>query len=417
MFAVSAAKVSYPLRHRRSLTITIDEGRGLEISNDDSYGSRVVITDFDVIVTPTPFSFTQSDLNALHSTLEAVVWNQIQSKQEEFPYGTTLQDVLLGNIISIPEEEDVTRLKFSGGRVNFGGSSTPSVGDVNGWVKYAVDNYYVTALQNTQFYYIESSTHLMDGQSYVPPAPIVQEPSTSPQGSSTNNAGAIAGSIIAVAVVCLLAAMFLVHRRSRRMSNYMEQHNPSKEHLDGLAFAEDDEGEGATALNVSVDSLTPRKTPLSPVVAVPDDGKSIAGSESDFTVNTEAGDSAAIKSLAPGAYTAVSASRVATESFERERPVNLRKDMLTSSWSAGRVFGLGPLRTNQNESVLAPSHFSASEERQVRMQMHGNDEGSNNSENSKDSLVFEQANEEKEGGVVLMPPSQTNKRRRTGEIV
>jgi hypothetical protein len=73
--------------------------------------------------------------------------------------------------------------------------------------------------------------------------------------------------------------------------------------------------------------------------SVMDDSKSIADSESEWTVNTEAGDSAALKSLShlhmyqPGASTAFAQRNlrmVSTESFERDRPIHLRKVMLTS---------------------------------------------------------------------------------------
>lgn len=183
---------------------------------------------------------------------------------------------------------------------------------------------------------------------------------------------------------------------------------------------------------------------MSGVSAVSTEEKSVAGSDSDFTVNTEAGDSAALKSLSsqvgflPGnsTYNLTSSGGVSgpssglfhtAESFERERPVNIRKDMLTSAWS-GRMLSL---RQPVNESVLQPSHFSASEERHIRtkqkeapapVQTKGFDvlagSGSENSKNQKDnkqlsknknkddSVVFAQANESQDVAV-LMPPSQS----------
>jgi len=183
---------------------------------------------------------------------------------------------------------------------------------------------------------------------------------------------------------------------------------------------------------------------MSGVSAVSTEDKSVAGSDSDFTVNTEAGDSAALKSLSsqvgflPGnsTYNLTSSGGVSgpssgllhtAESFERERPVNIRKDMLTSAWS-GRMLSL---RQPVNESVLQPSHFSASEERHIRtkqneapspVQTKGFDvlagTGSENSKNQKDnkqlpknkdkddSVVFAQANES-EDVAVLTPPSQS----------
>jgi hypothetical protein len=115
-------------------------------------------------------------------------------------------------------------------------------------------------------------------------------------------------------------------------------------------------------------------------------------SDSDFTVSTEAGDSAALKSIGGGGGGGVAGyagglsffargggsgnsnmmtvpPMVTAESFEHDRQVSLRKDMLTSPWS-GRM---PSIRTSQQESVLQPSHFTASQERRLRQTINNID--------------------------------------------
>jgi hypothetical protein len=147
------------------------------------------------------------------------------------------------------------------------------------------------------------------------------------------------------------------------------------------------------------------------------DGRSVAGeSESDFTVNTEAGDSLALQSISGYQLQPTSTGGVGTnlndpsrrhprilstshpspaaqafaptESFQRERRVSLQKDMLVSSWSSGggssnniRVSSSSPISSSirmlpqhnhhqhgppsQSDSVLTPSYFVAAEEKDL----------------------------------------------------
>ena len=63
---------------------------------------------------------------------------------------------------------------------------------------------------------------------------------------------------------------------------------------------------------------------------------------------------------------------VAQESFEHERRVTLRKDMLTSTW-IGQA-SPGQNRPGQMESVLEPSHFIASQEARADAQASSNNQ-------------------------------------------
>ena len=70
------------------------------------------------------------------------------------------------------------------------------------------------------------------------------------------------------------------------------------------------------------------------------------------------------------------------ESFEYDRPVNLRKDMLTSAWSGRMPMTEDSIR---NDSVLQPSFFSASQERRRRRMEDGNQSMASSASNSTSS--------------------------------
>lgn len=109
------------------------------------------------------------------------------------------------------------------------------------------------------------------------------------------------------------------------------------------------------------------------------DGRSIAGSESEWTVATEAGDSMAIKSIHPNVLVPNSPNTSAlmlSESFERDRQVAITKDMLTGQWS-GNVTNQRGTQTS-TESVLQPSYFSATVERQNRDSQRQQQQDTNN---------------------------------------
>jgi hypothetical protein len=89
-------------------------------------------------------------------------------------------------------------------------------------------------------------------------------------------------------------------------------------------------------------------------------------SESDaFTVLTEDGDCSVIKSLAEQKSHATGVplrSIVTTETFERDRVVQVRKDMLTSPWT-GR---LPSLRNSSTGKSSVSSHLDVTDEEQHR---------------------------------------------------
>jgi hypothetical protein len=303
---------------------------------------------------------------------------------------------------------------------------------------------------------------------------IVNQPTNS--NSSHSNAppvGVIAGSCLGVVAVAGLLAMLLVNNQQKRSTkvDYIEQHNskdestlfPAEQAQDDLqnifGSASDDVGDSKSVVSsvpsgislalahihrgmvsspsvlstssASTDHSDPTggSPPRQMVAGRPgilgaapmlldNDNRSTDGNESDFTVNTEAGDSLAVKSIParhpPSQYQlhhADSMTAMERESFERDRPASIQKDMLTTTWS-----GLTQPISNckpQSESVLAPSHITASEERMARLERKPS--------NSRDDglLVFEQASQDSHSASAftkITPPSQVGRMGRSGEV-
>ena len=206
-------------------------------------------------------------------------------------------------------------------------------------------------------------------------------------GSSKDKTPIIAGSVAGAAVVVLVIGL-LAYRRRRKQQVEIED-------MGRLDENSKDSARGPFAANEGA----PRRI---------DDGRSIADSESDWTVATEAGDSTALKSLHNNGKPLVnpktnsngrSGQMVLSESFERDRQVAISKDMLTGLWSGAVSPGQRGGRNDiaQSESVLQPSHFSASQERRVRRAA-----ASSSNSNSPDLDSSSISSDEEEGGNELV---------------
>lgn len=497
---------SRSLRNEQEHTNNSDEGGGGSSTTVYSTrDKRVMIDTFDVVLDTTPFELNQRDINNLHGTMEQVIADYI-SRQPDLPLIVSVDYVLLGDIRTQSASFSQTNLNIAAGIVHFdvdegsqqqAGNLVPSQALVNQWVKEAIDTQYAKALEGTDYYYIQSASSPReqdDGEedrSATTPLDeergpafdnvlIEDEGPVNTSGSSNTHwvvesTGLLAAIVVATALVVAVSLFAIIRRRSyasnrvhyiehidsssssnnnRNNSNKMmmvmggrgvegrgEPPQPQQHH-DNVHVFNTDSTDIAGGTITPPCGLSPIK--VSSLMSCYDDGnKSLAGSESDFTVNTEAGDSAAIKSLCHVNHndsTYKEAKKmIATESFQRERHVSLRKDMLTSAWSGRGNGNSGSGTTNNagtlcatrihNESVLAPSHFSASEERtRLTTTSNNNDvsngnantaaDNDNNSSNSskEGSLIFEQANEDNQGVITLMtPPSQAMSRyRRVG---
>ena len=282
----------------------------------------------------------------------------------------------------------------------------PSVAEANSWILYALSNNLLTAMKETSTFAsisgvdVESSVETSAGSPPVGAAPDEDEPESEVDNRSANSGGdtampIIAGVVGGAAVLLLVIAMLV-----------LKTHRKSQVEIEDLHRVENDQPKRSPRSSAGVGGVTIRDETL-PRRRSQDDGRSLAGSESDFTVATEAGDSTALKSIHTKSLLVGQSSGMKSgiqmalsESFERDRHLSISKDMLTGMWS-GAVQRGGRNDNVQSESVLKPSHFSASQERRVRRAAAGSshssspalDSSSISSDDREDSsdLVFEQA--------------------------
>jgi len=349
---------SYGLQqqHRQTQDYTTDADTSITILSEDNEEAkkRVDINPFSVLMTPSPYELDRVGQDEIYRVLEGVIQDYIKAQQATFP-NVGLEYVLLGDMESVYQAETgtgvrrarrltgTTTLAFSSGVTSFvGGGVIPTEEQVNTWVQQAVDSALTTNLQGTNFYYVDDSNYVAGG--------LGERPDTQGESSGTS-AGVVVGAVLAGLAAVALVALFAVKRRNSRVFDVV---------LDDGNYNNSKAGDDADTVNDSYEKdLSPLKQSKRNALADADNN-----SVSEWTVNTEAGDTTALKSINTSKMLLVVPAMVNTESFERDRPVALRKDMLTSAWS-GRATGS---RAVHSESVLQPSHFTASAERRVRDQ-------------------------------------------------
>jgi hypothetical protein len=460
----SSEEKSEESEQERSLQTDVNGERITNFSDDGAEPKeRIELDTFQIVMTPSPYELDISGQDEFHRLCERVLFDYITNElfKNALVYSDVeLQYVLLGDMQSqhTPGNDNVrhlqdttttetdatiggsTTLTLSSGVASFlGAGLVPSTEQVNIWVQEAIDTTLVQYLreQGTDFYYVGEGT-------FVPNATPVSQPEESSAVIADNNQ---IGMLVGVAVACVVAVALLGMFVARRHFGLLGGSGASgrrmfDQELDSVNDSDTSrKGGDSDTVNESyeTDGGSPvRKGPSSPgfggAVAGFERKEQLdlmqqetfeqeqvydadAGSVSDFTVKTEFGDTTALKTINAKQIMAVVPAMINSESFERERPVNIRKDMLTSAWS-GRA---NAKRTSHNESVLQPSHFTASHERRVRRQEQDFDPDPswNPEDDSVDVVgsnaspfVFEQAHESPSVGeeIYLMPPSQTRAR-------
>jgi hypothetical protein len=466
----------YGLKERSAVSEESSEERELQtgangerVTNFSDDGTepkeRISLDTFQIVMTPSPYELDMDGQDEFHRLAERVLFDYMSNElfRNILVYSDVeLEYVLLGDLHSVRTPEDNVRhlqdttataatsiggsttLTLSSGVASFLGSGlVPSEDQVNIWVQEAIDTSLVQYLreQGTDFYYVGDST-------FVPnPTPVSQPEEPTSRASSSNQTGMFVGVAVACVVAVALLGMLVARRHlgllggngsgGRRMFDQeldsVNDSDGSKKAGDADTVNESYETDGSPARKgpspnspgfgggaAGFESKQQIKQTQQQIMEQEHVYDADAGSVSDFTVRTEAGDTTALKTINAKQIMAVVPAMINSESFERERPVNLRKDMLTSAWS-GRA---NAKRTSHNESVLQPSHFTASHERRVRRQEQDFDPDPswNPEDDSVDvgsnasPFVFEQAHESPSVGeeIYLMPPSQTTiKRART----
>jgi hypothetical protein len=452
----------------RSLQTGANGERVTNFSDDGTEPKeRISLDTFQIVMTPSPYELDMSGQDEFHRLCERVLFDYMSDRlfRNNLVYSNVeLQFVMLGDLQSVHTPAETrhlqdstttttdatssggsTTLTLSSGVASFlGGGLVPSEDQVNIWVQEAIDTSLVQYLreQGTDFYYVGESTFV------VPQPTPVSLPESSSNATSRSNTGMLVGVAVACVVAVALLGMLVARRHFGLLGGSKGGRRMFDQELDSVNGSDNSKKAGGDADTVNesyeTDGSPSRKGPSnSPgfnggAAGFESSRQRIeqmqqqtmeqehvydadAGSVSDFTVKTEAGDTTALKTINAKQIMAVVPAMINSESFERERPVNLRKDMLTSAWS-GRA---NAKRTSHNESVLQPSHFTASHERRVRRQEQDFDpdpswnpeDNSVGGGSNASPFVFEQAHESASVGeeIYLMPPSQTTIKRARSE--
>jgi hypothetical protein len=378
--------IQYPLRSRADEKQTKEHRRDNELSNDNLSNDNelpnnaVLFGDFQLILAKTPNELDDSSLDELHQEMEDVISSYIaDEKAAEFPStDTELSYVFLGDMNDRFGNQQTTLTFNSGGVAGFKGVA-PSEDQVEMWVKEALEGKLIDALSATGQFYIYS-VYLSD-RTTVSTVVRGEEPNLEPDDSPEF---VVIASSAAGAVVCVALLAVYLNGKQRGNESVIPGAATAKSMTDsaGRSWSQ----ESTLQIDTAAFSTQPENFRSS--------GASVAGSESSFTVNTEAGDSTALKSLHTNRGPAPVVEALSSESFERDLRVKLRKDMLTSSWMSQARSG----RAIQMESVLKPSHFSASQEQRERQfdnveeaEPWGHDANNGEEDSYDPSLRFESA--------------------------
>jgi hypothetical protein len=425
----TASKYHVSLRHNRNLQSTYNE--------IDSVVRRV-LPRFRLDLLPTPQHLTIDDENTLIGIMEDVLTAYVKSKSPWYPEpNTSLDYVLLAGIesddwysytggqdLAASTITNTTVLTFKGGVAYFRGVAAPSSSQVTAWVEAGLEQMLPSALTGTPYSYIQTVTFT---PTTLPPsqAPNVQYTDTSQQiqqsqSSDSSSKGIISGTVVGgfALIAVAMAALFLIKRRSRKPPQEIPSKAPSMR-LDGSSSISQ---VGSDLTNVPPRQQKELEVPVvaAPVMLLPptlpapmrltDDDDA-----SSFTASTRTDHS----NMVPPKLGVAKRPIAATESFERDRPMALRKDMLDSSWnrssSPSRLHSSPGRQIIHNDTVLQPSYFSASGERikrkkEPRAKADAKEEewyfSESKEEVGKKGFRFESANGGNEGEeVFLVPPT------------
>lgn len=360
---------------------------GLGMRNMEREQERVTMGPFSLKLAPTPVPFRDAALDSLYVYIQETLVDYMSSVKGS---GWTVKYFVMTDIDVLETEGNVSTLRIGEGAAAFDVDSAADVPDVDRiqiMIRAAIETTLVDRLQTTEFYYVQQArvVTLPDaansgGNGNDRPTSGIQDGGefTAPQGGGGNGANAALTASVAVSgVAILLLAALLIRSNRRRHDITSEVHSPVSLETTRSSVAPPPMSSRAqsppvptrmSSIYAEEQASSPPQSPMRPP-SRSDDARSLAESESSWTMATEMGDSAAVRSIASNLSQYSAPAVVAAESFEHERQVYLQKDMLTTQWSGHNV----PAGALPTESVLQPSHFSPSQERQ-RKQWTDNDE-------------------------------------------
>jgi hypothetical protein len=336
---------------------------------------RLDLPAFQVFLSPTPYEFDTETLDDLYGKIERTLWKRFEtsnlSRNVLFRY-LLLSDIRLEQFVN-----DTSIVSLGTGVVAYLGSEDSiemETSSANGtqtrksllaMIEEAINGQLVETLQSSPlFEFIQVARFVSENNRTDEPTPNeVQTDDGKASASASNvNVGLLSGGIVACAALIALVGLFIYRKRDAAAQIVVvdpDEYNVKQ------SWKKD---EDVATLGSSFDQsppATPSQESAPPLFPTCDQSL-VDESESDaFTVLTEDGDCSVIKSLAEQKSHATGVplrSIVTTETFERDRVVQVRKDMLTSPWT-GR---LPSLRNSSTGKSSVSSHLDVTDEEQHR---------------------------------------------------
>lgn len=327
-------------------------------------------------ISPTPKELPRNSIISIHGHIRDVMTARFVVKTEEISE-LDFRYVAISNINASFNEMNLTSIITVGeGVVSFADSSekTPSTEEVNKWARDAVVEDLLQRLQgDDDLYFITTvGTPQVNGQnneeaeepgegptfSVGPPVKTTDSPS-----DKTSLYLIIAGGGLVVLISLIVGMTFALKGPKKLVEPHHNEGKDRSENSDEIYGSENTDDSPGSDEHREISPVLAATLALESTLSE-NDHESLAATESSWTINTDTGDSGGIKDLSTNNSDDLLRGLPTTspESFEYDRHISLRKDMLTSPWS-------GRLPSNQgvnSDSVLTPSHFSVSQEKKRR---------------------------------------------------
>lgn len=375
--SVSAEATSVEPFVRGSLKRRSDELGLFDLRESEDPPNRVPIHSFRIVLKPTPQPLTVTDAEAFHDFLQMFLSAYVKNEME--PKGVVLDYLMLADVNVVKETRrrleasNSSTLFVSAGVASFTSDDYPTEAELEALMATGIESNLKGTLVGTDYAYIEAVDYIS-----LTPSPTASPQTTAgaekaDQGNVDSNKeiGIIAAGAIGafIGVVIIGAALLSRRHRGPSLASHLE-----RDHKDNETQLDDD-----ASLQTSGDrrARDDSDTWTSPSLA--DDANTI------FT-------NFSIKSL----FTSAGIHR--TESFERDRQVSLRKDMLHMSpaWATTELSRKNSER-QADDAVLKPSHSVVDDELEVQSSSGVNSDVA--------PFRFQEANDEGEE-IYLMPPKK-----------
>lgn len=349
----------------RFLNNDIDFTNG-NLSQDAPRAERIRIFPFDLLLSPTRKQVTRLDEDLLLSQLQDILTLYIEERFSAKDNIGPLEYILFSDVKKNTREQNQNDksyrsiLRLNGGIASFVGRDAPSPKELNEWVKEVVNDKLKTSLKETEEYSEVGEVRYISRENA--PSSVVYSLSE----AKDENLGI--GDKSALIAICVCAS-FVVFITLSTWFHYNMKSEGMVDRLDiELSVSEEPEDNGSPAdsptLAAAEVSTSPTKVEVEELSTYSGDA-----SQSEYTLSSASiGESTMVGWKSIGSISSFSqkmkpyrqkAHALETESFRRERPINLQKDMLCSSWAGGAPT-IGKCN-GRGESVLVPSHFTAAQ--------------------------------------------------------